>query len=675
MLLDGRIPVLEFVLADPRCEPFLNRLDAELKDTKNIWRVRRDVIAFTKGLLNARRLREQAGLGRLDVSFHRKPLIWNLNITDGSRVTARAYFTAASGHDNSVEEMVLAAGTESRLAESIIVYYRSVRDDETTVLVADDTDLSALWSWPSLFKANATWLHSDTTEDPVYIKVIADTTTRSFETAWLDSHHNEAHRCRYFRPVQLSHGSDNGFDTYGGCGIRMNAISGITAEQLMFEIQRFAAANPQNIRHLTVLANAVVEQSFAALREFQTVWERLGKERGLRDRISVYPWRHQLTAALSEAGRFITHDAMLLRHAERELSEIGEFLEANASVPFRDAHLKNRLIDLSVSGNDSCSGIAGWLESHPPELVSDSLRQQSHDIDFETTRFLVTNEDDAWHILMSPNLGWKPAALLANGCCLIRNWWQPNASVHEMTVGLLGRSFRELCRRVWYSNVMPNAYQQRYRTEKWNHFLELAREAVLRQSQWPHVTELLNLCINNSQRIWRRRNPEPWEEPVVVADRADSRLPISCTSTDDHFQRRDPVATDGMVFISSNHKDYCYARKVNDFLMNRGVSTFFCETSLPRLHDADYRRQIDKALDRCRHMVVVTSSSTNVLSEWVQAEWGFFINEKRSQRKPGNLITMSVGMSPEELPPSLRYFQMISLGDEGLAILAHYVVT
>jgi len=112
------------------------------------------------------------------------------------------------------------------------------------------------------------------------------------------------------------------------------------------------------------------------------------------------------------------------------------------------------------------------------------------------------------------------------------------------------------------------------------------------------------------------------------------------------------------VFISAKSADYTFAEQIFTFLRSRGVSTFLSQESLPELGNSDYRKEIDRALDGAAHMVVVTSSVKNVMSTWVEAEWGFFINEKRSGRKTGNLITVVVGdLKPSDLPPSLRYYE------------------
>jgi hypothetical protein len=136
-----------------------------------------------------------------------------------------------------------------------------------------------------------------------------------------------------------------------------------------------------------------------------------------------------------------------------------------------------------------------------------------------------------------------------------------------------------------------------------------------------------------------------------------------------------PVLTqEGKVFISVKSEDFPYAQQVYDFLSGQGIDVFFCRESLQTLGRSDYRHEIDQALEETDHMVVVTSRPENVRSEWVEAEWGIFINEKRSGRKKGNLVTMTAGtMQPSDLPPSLRYYEVIPFNDSGMQLLLKYM--
>lgn len=122
--------------------------------------------------------------------------------------------------------------------------------------------------------------------------------------------------------------------------------------------------------------------------------------------------------------------------------------------------------------------------------------------------------------------------------------------------------------------------------------------------------------------------------------------------------------SDFEVFISHKSEDYPIAKQVYDSLTELKYKVFLSGISLPNLGSCDYMKEIDSAIDKSNHMIVVCSSYKNVMSGWVEAEWRNFINEKRSGRKKGNLITVVINsMKPEELPLSLRYYQVLKMNE------------
>jgi len=130
----------------------------------------------------------------------------------------------------------------------------------------------------------------------------------------------------------------------------------------------------------------------------------------------------------------------------------------------------------------------------------------------------------------------------------------------------------------------------------------------------------------------------------------------------------------GLVFISAKSEDYAYAREVYHFLASRGVEVFFSEISLAQLGEADYREAIDSALERAEHMLVVCSTQEHVNSSWVKAEWGAYVNELRSGRKDGNLVTvLAGGMGINELPLTLRQFEVVPFSSDNLFRLLPYL--
>jgi uncharacterized protein YegL len=115
-----------------------------------------------------------------------------------------------------------------------------------------------------------------------------------------------------------------------------------------------------------------------------------------------------------------------------------------------------------------------------------------------------------------------------------------------------------------------------------------------------------------------------------------------------------------LVFISAKSEDDVSANRVYSYLTEHGYPVFFSDQTLPRKGNCDYRREIDRALDLAKHMIVVTSRKEYVESKWVEVEWGSFINEKRSGRKQGNIITLIVGsMKISDLPTSLRNYEVL----------------
>jgi len=128
------------------------------------------------------------------------------------------------------------------------------------------------------------------------------------------------------------------------------------------------------------------------------------------------------------------------------------------------------------------------------------------------------------------------------------------------------------------------------------------------------------------------------------------------------------------IFISHKSADVKLAKQLYNYLAELGFEVFESDESLPLLGSADYRKEIDKALDECKHLIVVGSAVENIQSSWVEAEWGFFINEKRSGRKQGNLITViTENLKIDELPASLRNYEVIYFEKSNFPRIAQFM--
>lgn len=116
------------------------------------------------------------------------------------------------------------------------------------------------------------------------------------------------------------------------------------------------------------------------------------------------------------------------------------------------------------------------------------------------------------------------------------------------------------------------------------------------------------------------------------------------------------------VFISYKSEDAEYAREVYNLLKSHGLRVFFSRESLPRLGSDEYHEQIDLAIERAHHMVIVTTSGEHAMAKWVKYEWRLFLGEKLAGRKNGNLVTVIAGgMDIGDLPISLRNREVVQL--------------
>ena len=114
------------------------------------------------------------------------------------------------------------------------------------------------------------------------------------------------------------------------------------------------------------------------------------------------------------------------------------------------------------------------------------------------------------------------------------------------------------------------------------------------------------------------------------------------------------------VFISCKSEDYPFARKVYQYLREHNYNVFLADTELRKKGNAEYGEIIDEALDSATHMVIVATKPEYIMSAYVKSEWRTFIEEKRSGRKMGNIVTL-IEFTISDLPISLRHFQSFNL--------------
>ncbi|MHA1996698.1 MAG: hypothetical protein ACTSU9_01190 [Promethearchaeota archaeon] len=79
-------------------------------------------------------------------------------------------------------------------------------------------------------------------------------------------------------------------------------------------------------------------------------------------------------------------------------------------------------------------------------------------------------------------------------------------------------------------------------------------------------------------------------------------------------------------------------------------------------------------MEESKNMIVVGSAGENFRSSWVEAEWRLFINELRSGRKQGNIMTViTPDLTLADLPLSLRYYEVIPFGEKALPVILSFL--
>ena len=197
-------------------------------------------------------------------------------------------------------------------------------------------------------------------------------------------------------------------------------------------------------------------------------------------------------------------------------------------------------------------------------------------------------------------------------------------------------------------------------------------EAVEKGEYPPHL-EKISIIERNKYLIERLKitlsEMLPRHEIETVTT-SSNKLPVQSAQAE-----RFSISPEGFdVFISYKSEDTEHAQKVYNFLQSQGLRVFFSEESLPHLGKDEYHEQIDIAIDKAHHMVVVTSSAENVGARWVEYEWRLFMKEKLGFGKEGNLITVIAGdMSIRQLPICLRNLEVIELIPGKVERLLEYV--
>jgi len=112
-------------------------------------------------------------------------------------------------------------------------------------------------------------------------------------------------------------------------------------------------------------------------------------------------------------------------------------------------------------------------------------------------------------------------------------------------------------------------------------------------------------------------------------------------------------------------KDSIIAKKLYNYLTDKGLRVFFSETELEFLGMAQYTPVIDDSLDSSRFLIAVGCSHDNLNARWVRYEWESFLNDIRSGiKKDAEVFVLYQDMTTKEMPRALRQQQAFDANDE-----------
>ena len=104
-------------------------------------------------------------------------------------------------------------------------------------------------------------------------------------------------------------------------------------------------------------------------------------------------------------------------------------------------------------------------------------------------------------------------------------------------------------------------------------------------------------------------------------------------------------------------KERAMADELYNALANRGIGVFYSNETLSVCGAAQYKAEIDNALDEATILIAVGTSRESLESSWVRYEWDGFFNDVLSGQKEGHLFSYIDDMSPSDLPRTLRQLQ------------------
>jgi len=514
LLKQSNLKSIKILMINPFCNDYLYKLDAEKKSIEEIIRIKEEIFQFIKGLCFFK-LKENVNI---KFGLYSSRPIWNMAVIQNSSeisILLKSYGLKSQikGHNESGSaEVSFKTDGKTFIAESFVNFFKSIEINKSlSHWFYDQNDFEDFKNsnkWPSLFKMNSIICEKKgENKKPTYVsKVFGDSKGYEAELACYRLPSIEGGGDEYFRPLKLYRQPFKEYDWIGKA-ICLQHIHGITYFQLATKLHQFDEKDEKRSEKILFILGLTVHNTLQALYKFRELIEN-------RMELKCYPYAEKLKNAFEETKPFFNFNGNHWDGIQTDIEKLTNKLQNNCTSPFRDAHLKNRLLKTDADSLDSF--LQTLFEMGEEEIIA-YFNKHSFDFDFETTHNSVTEWDDICHVLFFENIGiFEISSVQDNSIDLNRlgalyidmiqkiidyNFSQDDIRLFWET--LLFRSLREALRRVWYSKIMPYYYKKRYGLEGSMYYFELAFFASVQLSNYPFLQDFLNHYCKLSNLIFK----------------------------------------------------------------------------------------------------------------------------------------------------------------------------
>ncbi|WP_052181100.1 HAD-IA family hydrolase [Alistipes sp. ZOR0009] len=495
------------LISNPLGYEALKRFDAEDKDNYEIRYTQNEIIDFAENLFD---IRCRSNKNQIEIGFHENELLWSCGIVEQYLSIVRAYYDKGTGHDNSVKSKRFLFNENEKLAESFLDYFKGIQSNSKIKWLKDKRILKdSRRQLPSLFKSNIKLFETPVLpekgmsdiiipDDHVW-KICSDESVTIIESNFYKDYSDSQKLSKYFRPVKSKSLETNTGDL--GNVLALEKINGLSLFDIVCYINKW---DNDDLRNKLLIS--IIDDSIMAIKEFWHISKDLSKNKKIQ--ANTYDYQGKLEKSYDEIENII-----YLPNIKGELKDLGQCLKefvdkSNNKKIFRDAHLKNRIWKTNMGVNDFLIFLVHNKNNF------DELLKDIYDIDFETVNQVVTPWEDGIHILFFEYSGYDLYNTDNDPIKYYEAKFNEEVIYPEIFLKtILARSYRELCRRIWYYKYMPKTFNKRYGNETPRFFCDLGIHALERLNkmgiEYKEISFFLKNKISDLDGIFDKGDESP----------------------------------------------------------------------------------------------------------------------------------------------------------------------